>query len=105
MGFPSVAAGLPVLLLLSLLGGQTDGRGFVLSPPVCFVVSSRSKLDNSRALTSGGNGPRVRLEFCQYAGHMSSYVDYRDCPAVSASREGRADICQCYAVSRDPRSS
>ncbi|XP_075887705.1 target of EGR1 protein 1 [Nelusetta ayraudi] len=71
---------------------------------LCFTASyleyayKKCKLDNSRALTSGGNGPHVRLEFCQYAGHMSSYVDYRDCPAVSTSREGRADICQCYAV-------
>lgn len=84
------------------VGGEINSHRFTLRPSVCFAVSLRSKLDNSRALTSGGNGPHVHLEFCQYAGHMSSYVDYRECPAVSTSHEGQADICQCYAVSRDP---
>lgn len=71
---------------------------------LCFTASyleyayKKCKLDNSRALTSGGTGPHVHLEFCQYAGHMSSYVDYRECPAVSTSHEGQADICQCFAV-------
>lgn len=61
-------------------------------PPPC------SKLDNSRSVTSGGTGPHVHVEFCQYAGHMSSYVDYRSCPAV-AFPEGLADICQRFSVS------
>lgn len=68
---------------------------------ICCLVSSPppSKLDNSREVTSGGNEPHVHIEFCQYAGHMSSYVDYRECPAVSSSHEGHADICQLFAVS------
>lgn len=67
---------------------------FLLSPPI-------SKLDNSRSVTSGGVGPHVYVEFCQYAGHMSSYVDYRVCPAV-ASAEGPSDICQRFSVSFKP---
>lgn len=77
---------------------------FLICHNVCCLVSSPppSKLDNSREVTSGGNGPHVHAEFCQYAGHMSSYVDYRECPAVSSSHEGHADICQLFAVSSNP---
>ncbi|XP_071346469.1 target of EGR1 protein 1 [Trachinotus anak] len=57
----------------------------------------KCKLDNSRSLTSGGSGPHVHVEFCQYAGHMSSYVDYRECPAVISS-EGQTDICQRFSA-------
>lgn len=57
----------------------------------------KCKLDNSRSVTSGGAGPHVHVEFCQYAGHMSSYVDYRVCPAV-ASAEGHTDICQRFSA-------
>lgn len=60
-----------------------------------------SKLDNSRSVTSGENGPHVHVEFCQYAGHMSSYVDYRVCPAVASSEE-QPDICQRFSVSFKP---
>nr|XP_020460246.1 target of EGR1 protein 1 [Monopterus albus] len=57
----------------------------------------KCKLDNSRSVTSGDVGPHIHVEFCQYAGHMSSYVDYRACPAV-ASAEGQADICQRFSA-------
>ncbi|KAE8291392.1 Target of EGR1 protein 1 [Larimichthys crocea] len=57
----------------------------------------KCKLDNSRSMTSKGTGPHVHLEFCQYAGHMSSYVDYRSCPVV-ASTEGQTDICQRFSA-------
>ncbi|KAM7401291.1 hypothetical protein PAMA_005467 [Pampus argenteus] len=57
----------------------------------------KCKLDNSRTVTSGGIGPHVHVEFCQYAGHMSRYVDYRVCPAV-ASAEGQTDICQRFSA-------
>ncbi|KAI3375321.1 hypothetical protein L3Q82_021809, partial [Scortum barcoo] len=57
----------------------------------------KCKLDNSRSVTSGGTGPHVHVEFCQYAGHMSTYVDYRECPAV-ASSEGQTDICQRFSA-------
>ncbi|XP_067330725.1 target of EGR1 protein 1 isoform X2 [Channa argus] len=52
----------------------------------------KCKLDNSRSVASGGSGPHVHVEFCQYAGHMSSYVDYRVCPSL-ASVEEQTDIC------------
>lgn len=86
---------------------QSDvNRKFIFNLPqclCCLVLSSPpSKLDNSRGVTSGGNGPHVYVEFCQYAGHMSSYVDYRECPAASSSHEGHADICQLFAVSSNP---
>ncbi|XP_074544904.1 target of EGR1 protein 1 [Halichoeres trimaculatus] len=52
----------------------------------------KCKLDNSRRVTSGIVGPHVHIEFCQYGGHMSTYVDYRTCPDV-ASLEGPTNIC------------
>uniref|UniRef100_A0A7N6B497 Target of EGR1 protein 1 n=1 Tax=Anabas testudineus TaxID=64144 RepID=A0A7N6B497_ANATE len=57
----------------------------------------KCKLDNSRSVTSGGTGPHVHVEFCQYAGHMSSYVDFRVCPAV-ASADRQSDICQRFSA-------
>ncbi|XP_069020654.1 target of EGR1 protein 1 [Embiotoca jacksoni] len=57
----------------------------------------KCKLDNSRRLTSGAAGPHVHVEFCQYAGHMSTYVDYRACPAVVFS-EGQTDVCQRFSA-------
>ncbi|XP_070701736.1 target of EGR1 protein 1 [Pempheris klunzingeri] len=57
----------------------------------------KCKLDNSRSVTSGRAGPNFHVEFCQYAGHMSSYVDYRACPAV-ASPEGQTEICQRFSA-------
>ncbi|XP_008296551.1 target of EGR1 protein 1 [Stegastes partitus] len=57
----------------------------------------KCKLDNSRSLTSGAPGPHVHIEFCQYAGHMSTYVDYKECPDV-ASSEGQTDICQRFSA-------
>ncbi|XP_070830436.1 target of EGR1 protein 1 [Chaetodon trifascialis] len=57
----------------------------------------KCKLDNTRSVTSGGTGPHVHVEFCQYVSHMSTYVDYRVCPAVGSS-EGRTDICQRFSA-------
>ncbi|XP_018533083.1 target of EGR1 protein 1 [Lates calcarifer] len=57
----------------------------------------KCKLDNSRSLTSGGTRPHVHVEFCQYAGHMSTYVDYRVCPAV-ASAEAQTVICPRFSA-------
>ncbi|XP_034039196.1 target of EGR1 protein 1 [Thalassophryne amazonica] len=57
----------------------------------------KCKLDNSRSVTSGGTGPHVHLEFCQYAGRMSTYVDFRACPAV-ALPEGQTDICERFSA-------
>uniref|UniRef100_A0A1A8BQ29 Target of EGR1 protein 1 n=1 Tax=Nothobranchius kadleci TaxID=1051664 RepID=A0A1A8BQ29_NOTKA len=54
-------------------------------------------LDNSRRVTSGSPETRVHLEFCQYAGHMSIYVDYRECPAVTTA-EGQTDVCQRFSA-------
>ncbi|XP_041658221.1 target of EGR1 protein 1 [Cheilinus undulatus] len=57
----------------------------------------KCKLDNSRNVTSGGAGPNVHVEFCQYGGKMSSYVDFRPCPAV-APFEGQANICERFSA-------
>lgn len=57
----------------------------------------KCKLDNSRGLTSGAAGPHVQVEFCQYGGHMSSYVDFRECPDVVSS-EGQAEICERFSA-------
>uniref|UniRef100_UPI0037E73ED0 target of EGR1 protein 1 n=1 Tax=Semicossyphus pulcher TaxID=241346 RepID=UPI0037E73ED0 len=71
---------------------------FELRLPASYLeyAYKKCKLDNSRSVTSGGVGPHVHLEFCQYGGHMSSYVDYRACPDV-ASLEGRTEICQRFS--------
>ncbi|KAK5921666.1 hypothetical protein CgunFtcFv8_019012 [Champsocephalus gunnari] len=57
----------------------------------------KCKLDSSRRGTSGGTEPHVQLHCCQYAGQMSSYVDYRVCPAVG-SVEGQTDVCQRFSA-------
>ncbi|XP_077416016.1 target of EGR1 protein 1 [Vanacampus margaritifer] len=57
----------------------------------------KCKLDNSRNEASGGTGRHVHLEFCQYAGAMSRYVDYRICP-IGAPHLVQADICQSFSA-------
>ncbi|XP_030015713.1 target of EGR1 protein 1 [Sphaeramia orbicularis] len=57
----------------------------------------KCKLENSRSLDSGATGPHVQVEFCQYVGHMSSYVDFRVCPTV-ASPDGQTEICQRFSA-------
>ncbi|RVE61554.1 hypothetical protein OJAV_G00172810 [Oryzias javanicus] len=57
----------------------------------------KCKLDNSRALSSGTPGPHLHIDFCQYAGHMSTYVDYRECPAVASSEE-QTEVCQRFSA-------
>ncbi|XP_037315336.2 target of EGR1 protein 1 isoform X2 [Pungitius pungitius] len=72
---------------------------FELRLPASYLeyAYKKCKLDNSRIVTSGGAEPHVRVEFCQYAGHMSSYVDYRMCQDVS-SAEGQTDICERFSA-------
>ncbi|KAM4605574.1 target of EGR1 protein 1 [Polymixia lowei] len=57
----------------------------------------KCKLDNSRSVASGGTGPHIHVEFCQYAGPMSSYVDYRVCPAVTFP-QGQPDVCLRFSA-------
>ncbi|XP_019724915.1 target of EGR1 protein 1 [Hippocampus comes] len=57
----------------------------------------KCKLDNSRNEDSGGTGRHVYLEFCQYAGAMSRYVDHRICPAGPPISE-QADICRSFSA-------
>ncbi|KAJ0058937.1 hypothetical protein NL108_003263 [Boleophthalmus pectinirostris] len=57
----------------------------------------KCKLDNIRGLASGAAGPHVQVEFCQYSGHMSSYVDFRECPDVISS-EGQTEICERFSA-------
>lgn len=72
-------------------GGSTPAHGLPAS----------SKLETSRSATLGGDAPHVRVEFCQYAAHMSTYVDYRVCPEVS-SAAGQKDLCRQFSVSVSP---
>ncbi|CAL9689131.1 unnamed protein product [Knipowitschia caucasica] len=57
----------------------------------------KCKLDNSRGLMSGASGPHVHVEFCQYEGPMSSYVDFRECLDVNSS-EGQTEICAQFSA-------
>ncbi|CAL8322632.1 unnamed protein product [Arctogadus glacialis] len=57
----------------------------------------KCKLDNSRGVEAGGPGPHLLIEFCHYGGHMSSYVDYRVCPAV-APPPGQQEVCQRFSA-------
>ncbi|XP_077393504.1 target of EGR1 protein 1 [Festucalex cinctus] len=57
----------------------------------------KCKLDNSRNEASGGTGRHLYLEFCQYAGAISSYVDYRICP-IGLNHLVQADICQSFSA-------
>ncbi|XP_033838210.1 target of EGR1 protein 1 [Periophthalmus magnuspinnatus] len=57
----------------------------------------KCKLDNFRGLTSGAAGPHVQVEFCQYGGHMSSYVDFRECSDVISS-EAHTEICERFSA-------
>ncbi|CAL8277973.1 unnamed protein product [Lota lota] len=57
----------------------------------------KCKLDNSRGVEAGGPGPHLLVEFCQYSGQMSSYVDYRVCRAVAPS-PGQQEICQRFSA-------
>ncbi|XP_073346528.1 target of EGR1 protein 1 [Pagrus major] len=68
-----------------------------LSASYLEYAFKKCKLDNSRSVTSEGSGPHVHVEFCQYTGHMSSYVDYRVCPDV-AIPQGQTDICQRFSA-------
>ncbi|XP_051556299.1 target of EGR1 protein 1-like [Myxocyprinus asiaticus] len=52
----------------------------------------KCKLENSRAIESGGNGTHVFLEFCKYTGNMQSYIDYRPC-LDSQSQDGAHSVC------------
>ncbi|XP_029381092.1 target of EGR1 protein 1 isoform X2 [Echeneis naucrates] len=72
---------------------------FELRLPASYLeyAYKKCKLDNSRSLTSGKTGPHVHIEFCQYTGHMSTYVDYKECLAV-VSPKGRTDICECFSA-------
>ncbi|MED6273415.1 hypothetical protein CHARACLAT_006083 [Characodon lateralis] len=57
----------------------------------------KCKLENSRCVTSGSPGPHIHIEFCQYVGHLSTYIDYRECLAVPTI-EGQTDICQRFSA-------
>ncbi|XP_061587235.1 target of EGR1 protein 1 [Cololabis saira] len=57
----------------------------------------KCKLDNSRSVTAGALGPQFGVEFIRYAGQLSTYVEYRDCPAVASSEE-QSDVCQRFSA-------
>uniref|UniRef100_A0A3B4UHP8 Target of EGR1 protein 1 n=1 Tax=Seriola dumerili TaxID=41447 RepID=A0A3B4UHP8_SERDU len=72
---------------------------FELRLPASYLEYAYKKCVSkaSANLTSGGTGPHVHVEFCPYTGHMSAYVDYRECPAA-VSAEGQTDICQRFSA-------
>ncbi|XP_061151769.1 target of EGR1 protein 1 [Syngnathus typhle] len=57
----------------------------------------KCKLDNSRNEASVETGRHVYLEFCQYAGAMSRYVDHRICPA-GAPNSANTEICHSFSA-------
>ncbi|XP_030629875.1 target of EGR1 protein 1 [Chanos chanos] len=57
----------------------------------------KCKLDNSRSIEGGGSGPRMFLEFCNYAGHMQNYVDYRPC-IDQQSQQAPQNICVQFSA-------
>ncbi|XP_028987303.1 target of EGR1 protein 1 [Betta splendens] len=68
-----------------------------LSASYLEYAYKKCKLDNSRGVTSTGTTPHIQVEFCQYAKQMSSYVDYRPCPAVT-SADGHTETCQRFSA-------
>nr|XP_061792215.1 target of EGR1 protein 1-like [Nerophis lumbriciformis] len=68
-----------------------------LSASYLEYAYKKCKLDNSRKESSGGTGRHVHLQFCQYAGAMSRYVDHRACPTV-APPQVQADICHNFSA-------
>lgn len=65
---------------------------------LCDHSPFSSKLDSSRGAALGQATPTLHVQFCQYATHMSSYVDYRVCPELSPAA-GQTDLCQQFSVS------
>lgn len=63
----------------------------------------KCKRDNTKIAEDGGSdagldgGSHVFLEFCNYSGHMSSYVDYRPC-LPGSSLEGTLAVCQRFSA-------
>ncbi|XP_061746189.1 target of EGR1 protein 1-like [Nerophis ophidion] len=68
-----------------------------LSASYLEYAYKKCKLDNSRNESSGGTGRHIQLQFCQYAGAMSRYVDHRACPTV-APHQVQADICHNFSA-------
>ncbi|XP_061746096.1 target of EGR1 protein 1-like [Nerophis ophidion] len=68
-----------------------------LSASYLEYAYKKCKLDNSRNESSGGTGRHIHLQFCQYAGAMSRYVDHRACPTV-APHQVQADICHNFSA-------
>ncbi|XP_076018414.1 target of EGR1 protein 1 [Genypterus blacodes] len=58
----------------------------------------KCKLDNSRSVVSGVSGSHFHVEFCQYGGQMSNYVDFRPCPVVDGPCPGETDLCQSFSA-------
>ncbi|KAJ8274326.1 hypothetical protein COCON_G00089510 [Conger conger] len=57
----------------------------------------KCKLDNCKLVTAGGSSPILFLEFCNYSGHLCSYVDYRPCFEES-SQDGPQDVCLRFSA-------
>ncbi|KAM8839805.1 target of EGR1 protein 1 [Synchiropus picturatus] len=57
----------------------------------------KCKLDNNRLGTPETPGNQIHIEFCHYNGNMSTYVDYRTCPAVVLTKE-EMDVCERFSA-------
>ncbi|XP_029970935.1 target of EGR1 protein 1 [Salarias fasciatus] len=57
----------------------------------------KCKLDNSRSIAAGAAGPHVYLDFCQFFGLMSAYVDYIPCSAAATS-DAQTEVCQRFSA-------
>uniref|UniRef100_H3DJR5 Target of EGR1 protein 1 n=1 Tax=Tetraodon nigroviridis TaxID=99883 RepID=H3DJR5_TETNG len=57
----------------------------------------KCKLETSRSAALGQDTPHVHIEFCQYAAHMSNYVDYRVCPEASPAA-GETALCRQFSA-------
>ncbi|XP_035383934.1 target of EGR1 protein 1 isoform X1 [Electrophorus electricus] len=57
----------------------------------------KCKLDNAKSMQTGGEGPCLFLEFCDYSGCLQGYVDYRPC-SDSQSHDSSLNICVQFSA-------
>nr|XP_057923224.1 target of EGR1 protein 1 [Doryrhamphus excisus] len=68
-----------------------------LSASYLEYAYKKCKLDNSRSESSAVSGRHIQLEFCQYTGTMSRYVDHRTCPTLDP-HQTQADVCISFSA-------
>ncbi|CAN9503324.1 unnamed protein product [Ophioblennius macclurei] len=72
---------------------------FELRFPASYLeyAHKKCKLDNSRSITAGAAGPHVHIEFCEYVGHMSAYVDFIQC-SPGSDTDGQTAVCERFSA-------